>query len=113
MSGSYTGIEYYFDPTVPDLPVVDPTHYLHAILAGDLSLIFYLAVILIGSTVPLVIALVMTRRKNAQTALASSAKSLNAVTAASIALMCAIAGGVVWRCILYWVGLQTFPYFSL
>jgi anaerobic dimethyl sulfoxide reductase subunit C (anchor subunit) len=111
MTGSYTSIGYYFDPTLPDSHIIDPASYLHAILTGDLSMGFYLVVLLVGSLVPLGIAIMM-KRANSRKA-QSSGKGSPTLASAGAALVCTVIGGVVWRCMLYWVCLHVFPYFSL
>jgi anaerobic dimethyl sulfoxide reductase subunit C (anchor subunit) len=113
MTGSYTEITYYFDPTSPDSPLIDPTVYMHAILAGDLSVGFYLLVVLMGSVVPLGIALVMNRANRAEGPSRFAIRRPNALVLASAALVATALGGVVWRCVLYWVCIQVFPYLSL
>ena len=104
--GSYVDVEYYFDPTLPDTAMVDAAAYSSAILAGDLSGLFYGVVIVIGSIVPLVIAILMVLKSEKLKAFAPDGK--NALVLASASLICTVAGGVMWRCMLYWVCIKAF-----
>lgn len=113
MSGSFTTMEYYFDPTMPDSHIIDPTVYMQSILIGELSPVFYLVVVLLGNLVPLGIALIMSRASLKEKLSSFSATGSQAMMAASVALACTVIGGVVWRCMLYWVCIQVFPYLSL
>ena len=110
LGGGYVDVEYYFDPTLPDTAMVDAQAFSAAILAGDLSGLFYGVVIVIGSVVPLVISILMVMRSNEKLA-AFAADGKNALALASVSLACTVAGGILWRCMLYWVCIKAFNLF--
>ena len=94
MAEHYTEIEYYFDPTLPDVPMRQASDITDAILFGEFAVSFWLGNIVVGCAVPAVLAaLVMAGKIGADKALAMGV----------IALVCAIVGTIVWRVLLYQV----------
>ena len=99
-AGQYAAdIQYYFDPTLPDVAMVDRAGIVQSILAGANAPMFWLAVIIVGTIAPSVLVWLSSKLTDAK-------KDL---TYASAALVCAVVGGICWRVILYWVALSIFP----
>lgn len=94
-------VQYYFDPTLPDVPMVDRVAIAGGILAGAYSPLFYLGVIVIGVGVPL--ALIWMAKK---------LEDLKKLTVyAGVALGTCVIGGIAWRVILYWVAMSIFAFY--
>ena len=91
-------IQYYFDPTLPDVHMVDRSGTVAKILAGAYSPLFYGAVILIGTVGPAILMWFMKKLEDIKKFL----------TYASISLVAIVIGGIVWRVLLYWVALHAF-----
>ena len=98
-SGSFSDVVYYFDPTMPDVSMVDIDSEMSSILAGSLAPAFYIGVILVG-VVGTLAALLLAARKKAQ--------GTQLVAYSGVALVCTLAGGLVWRCLLYVVAMSVF-----
>lgn len=98
-SGSFSDVVYYFDPTMPDVSMVDIDSEMSSILAGSLAPAFYIGVILVGIAGTLA-ALLLAARKKAQ--------GTQLVAYSGVALVCTLAGGLVWRCLLYVVAVSVF-----
>ena len=96
---TYTDIVYYFDPTLPDVSMVDIESVVSAVLAGSLAPLFYVGVLAVGSLGALA-ALFLAQRKQA----AGSTLALYG----GVGLVCAILGGICWRCALYVVAVSVF-----
>ena len=99
-AGLYSAdIQYYFDPTLPDVAMVDRAGIVGSVLAGSNAPLFWGAVIAVGVIVPAVL-LWLVRK----------VKDLGKITAyAGVALLCSVVGGICWRVILYLVALSVFP----
>ncbi len=111
LGDTYSEVGYYFDPAMPDTPMKNSMAYAHSLYAGDLSGIFYGLVIVLGSLIPLAIGLFMLLRNNERFK-KMLATPRAAITWVSIALLCTVVGGVLWRCIQYWVCIKIFPFFT-
>lgn len=99
-AGLYSAdIQYYFDPTLPDVAMVDRAGIVGSVLAGSNAPLFWGAVIVVGIVAPVV--LVWLTRK------AESVKKASAYV--GVALACSVVGGICWRVILYLVALSVFP----
>lgn len=86
MGDSYTEIEYYFDPTLPDVAMRQAEQITGAILVGEHAVAFWLGNVVVGCAVPAVLAaLVMVGKIPAERVLA----------VAIIGLVCAIVGTLV------------------
>lgn len=98
-AGLYSAdIHYYFDPTLPDVAMVDPASVMGSIFAGSQALTFWLGVVAVGMVVPLV--LVWLSKK------VEVGKKLAAYAGAALA--CVVVGGLCWRVILYLVAISIF-----
>lgn len=100
-AGVYSDITYYFDPTLPDIGMVDINAITGSIFTGSQAPLFWLGVIVVGIVAPLVL-LWLARKVEVGTRLAAYA---------GIALVCAIIGSIGWRCILYVVAVSVFALF--
>ena len=96
---AYTDIVWYFDPTLPDVSMVDIGSIVSAILTGSLAPLFYVGVLVVGIAGALA-ALFLAQRKQA----AGSTLALYG----GAGLVCAIIGGICWRCALYVVAASVF-----
>ena len=103
-AGLYSAeIQYYFDPTLPDVAMRQSEQITGAILAGEHAVAFWLGNVAIGCAVPAVLAaLVMTGKIPAEKALA----------VAVVALVCAVIGTIVWRVLLYEVAVNALIQFQ-
>lgn len=100
-SGSYAEPGLYFDPTLPDVAVTDPSTIMASIMTGDLALAFWLGTVVVGTVVPAVLVFV-----------SKKFESLKKVGAFAIAaLICSFVGGICWRSILYVVAVSMFAFF--
>ena len=103
MGANYTEMQYYFDPTLPDVAMRQSEQITGAILAGEHAVAFWLGNVAIGCAVPAVLAaLVMTGKIPAEKAL----------TVAVVALVCAVIGTIVWRVLLYEVAVNALIQFQ-
>ena len=103
MGANYTEMEYYFDPTLPDVAMRQSEQITGAILAGEHAVAFWLGNVVVGCAVPAVLAaLVMCGKVPAEKALA----------VAVIALVCAVIGTIVWRVLLYEVAVNALIQFQ-
>lgn len=103
MADCFTSMEYYFDPTLPDVAMRQSEQITGAILAGEHAVAFWLGNVAIGCAVPAVLAaLVMTGKIPAEKALA----------VAVVALVCAVIGTIVWRVLLYEVAVNALIQFQ-
>lgn len=97
----YSDITYYFDPTLPDMSMIDIDAVTGSIFEGSQAPMFWLGVIVVGIVVPLVL-LWLARKIDI---------GKKFVVYAGIALVCAIIGSICWRCILYVVAVSIFALF--
>ena len=98
MGGLYSDVTYYFDPTLPDVGMVDTDAVVGSLFTGSQALAFWLGAVILGSVAPVVLGIV------ARTV--SDVKKLAAYAAAG--LVCAVIGGLCWRSILYVVAVSVF-----
>ncbi len=92
-------IQYYFDPTLPDVPMVDRVGIETSLFAGSQAVSFWLGTIAVGHVVPLVL-LFMLKKKN------EKYRGYSVV-----AFICAVIGSFTWRVSLYVVALDIFSLF--
>lgn len=97
----FTDLGYYFDPTNPTGTPTDTTAYFTQIVSGNLSLLFWLGVVVVGIAVPA--ALAFLKKK--------STPDMTLTGIASVAMLCALAGGVAFRAIIYLLGSSVFTYY--
>ena len=103
MGDSFTEMEFYFDPTLPDVAMRQADQVTGAILAGEHAVAFWLGNVVVGCAVPAVLAaLVMTGKIATERLMAASV----------IGLVCAIAGTLVWRVLLYEVAVNALIQFQ-
>ncbi|WP_449314580.1 dimethyl sulfoxide reductase anchor subunit family protein [Rubneribacter sp.] len=99
-AGLYSAeIQYYFDPTLPDVAMVDRAGIVGSILAGSQAVAFWLGAIAVGIAAPVALTWLALRQKAAGTKLAGYAGA---------ALACCTVGGICWRVILYVVAISVF-----
>lgn len=98
-AGSYSQPGMYFDPTLPDVPVVSAELMIQSLFTGQGGLAFWGGTLVIGGIAPL--ALLMLARKNKE----------RAMTYGTGSLVCALVGSVAWRCVLYVAALSVFAIF--
>lgn len=97
--GNYAELGYYFDPTLPDKHMIDVAASIN-VLTGEQAPLFWLGAIIVGCVAPFVL-LMMAQRQPAEKKLAFFIA----------ALVCLLAGGIIWRCITYLVALHAFATF--
>lgn len=98
MGGVYSDITYYFDPTLPDVGMTNTDAVVGSILLGSQALVFWLGTVIVGGIAPVVIAF-----------LAKKIDDMNKLALyAGTGMVCAIVGGICWRCILYVVAVSIF-----
>lgn len=100
---AFAQVGYYFDPTLPDVAVVDPSQVLGSVLAGENALLFWGGVVVVGIVVPAVLQVAASRR------FAGAPGTYMGITA--VALLSLIVGGVCWRAILYITAFSSFAFF--
>lgn len=101
MGGMFTEVIYYFDPTLPDVGMVDTDAVVGSILTGSNALAYWAGVQLVGVVVPVVLAFLALR--------ANAAGKL--VSYGALGLACAVVGAFIWRCLLYMVAVHALPFF--
>ena len=94
---------YYFDPTIPDIAVVNTDALMTSVMSGDLALAFWGGAVVCGAVVPAVLAF-LARGKG-------EGKEGTVLLYAAIALVGAIVGALCWRGILYVVAATVFAIF--
>ena len=103
MGANYTEMEYYFDPTLPDVAMRQSEQITGAILAGEHAVAFWLGNIVVGCAVPAVLAALV---------MCGKVPSEKALAVAVIALVCAVIGTIVWRVLLYEVAVNALIQFQ-
>lgn len=98
--GQFGTVQYYFDPTLPDTPMADSAALNASILTGSLAGWFWGLAIAVGLAVPVVCAILATRR--------DEKTALPLMVAAAVG---AVVGSFAWRCILYVVAMSVFALF--
>lgn len=97
---SFTEIGNHFDPTLPNRAMVDPASIFNGIYAGENAVLFWLGVVVLGLLVPVALAVVAQKKEGGA-----------AAGFAGGALVCALAGGMCFRVILYILGLSVFMFY--
>ena len=98
LGASWTDIAFYFDPTLPDTPMVDAVAAT-AIVTGARAVSFWLGAIVVGCAAPAGLLYLLKRKSELEE------KKLVILAAA---LLCAVVGGIIWRGILYQVAISAF-----
>ncbi len=89
----------YFDPTLPDVAMVDVAAVVN-VLGGTYAPMFWAGAIVLGTIVPAVVVF-----------LGKKANSEKRSSVYIAAIVCLMAGGIMWRCITYLVALHAFATF--
>jgi anaerobic dimethyl sulfoxide reductase subunit C (anchor subunit) len=91
-------VGYYFDPTHPTKAVAETSDFASRLLSGSLALQFWGALI-IGGVIPAI------------TGVLKWKKSSGGAPFAAIAIICALAGGIAFRVVLYALGVSVFIFY--
>ncbi len=101
MGGMFTEVTYYFDPTLPDVGMIDTDSVVGSILTGSNALAYWGGVQLVGVVVPVVLAFLAMR----------GAAASKFVSFGALGLACAVVGSFIWRALLYMVAVHALPFF--
>lgn len=93
----YVDLGYYFDPTLPDVAMVDAAWIVN-LFAGESAIWFWLLVLIVGCAAPLAAAVLIYKGKD-------KGKTFELAIGS---LVCVVIGGVAWRVILYVVAIHLF-----
>ena len=96
--GLYTDHGFYFDPTLPDVAMVDTAAVVN-LFTGESAVLFWILVMVIGCIVPVVLAFIINKAKG------------NVMTLAVVTLVTIVVGSLAWRVILYIVAIHIFAVF--
>lgn len=99
-AGAYTDLGLYFDPTLPDIAMVDVAAIIN-VLSGETAPLFWAGAVAVGGIAPLVLALLAVK--------AGESKPVLPYAVGGLAL--ATIGGICWRCVLYIVAVSVFAVF--
>jgi anaerobic dimethyl sulfoxide reductase subunit C (anchor subunit) len=108
LGGEYSSsIDYYFDPTLPDVAMRDTSYYTNAILCGFLAPWFWIAVVIVGCVVPGAFGFAIWKGN-----LAEKLAGKELVASIAAAIFTAF-GGFAWRVLLYVVAVNALIQFQL
>ena len=93
-------IAFYFDPTLPDVPMVDRAAVVGSLLAGSNALMFWLGAIIVGIVAPAAILWFGKANEGQQLAIYAGGAGV-----------CCIIGGIIWRVLLYSAAMHIFALF--
>ena len=99
-ASSFTDVAYYHDPTQPTKAMNDPVGVLSGFLSGANALLFWGGVLVVGACVPLVVSFFSMKKKDTPL-----------LGLASLGAVCAIAGGICFRLILYYTSYSVFMFY--
>jgi anaerobic dimethyl sulfoxide reductase subunit C (anchor subunit) len=99
-SATFTSVGNYFDPTHPTRAMADPQGVLSGFLTGDQALLFWTGALVVGALVPLALIWLAGRRQKGV-----------AVGFAALGIICALAGGLCFRVVLYALGFSVFVFY--
>jgi anaerobic dimethyl sulfoxide reductase subunit C (anchor subunit) len=100
LSPSFTSVGNYFDPTQPTKVMDDPQGMLSGFLTGDQALLFWVGALVLGALVPGAAAFFVTRQQGT-----------TAASTAGVAALCALAGALCFRVVLYALGFSVFVFY--
>jgi anaerobic dimethyl sulfoxide reductase subunit C (anchor subunit) len=104
MGGEYTSsIDYYFDPTLPDVAMRETSTITGALVSGSLAGWFWLGTVIVGLVIPAALTFMIVKGKLAE----------KATVAGGAAAVCAIFGAFVWRVCLYVIAVNALIQFQL
>ena len=95
---TFTQVGNYFDPSEPTKAMVETTGFAATLLTGDLAIYFWSAVLLGGAVVAIL-------------GFLKWKKSNNALIFSSVALICALGGGIAFRAVLYLLGISAYAFY--
>ena len=101
LGSSFMTVDYYFDSTMPNEAIVNATSTFSSLLTGGDALLFWGGAVIAGAVVPLILGIVGMRAKGGK----------QVAAAAGVGAVCALAGGVAFRVILYHLGYTMFLFF--
>lgn len=90
----------YFDPIRPTEGMLQPGMDVSNFMVGDLALLFWLGVVIVGCLIPLIATLLLRKKEGTQLVAFSGA-----------AVICAMIGGVCFRVIIYLLGFTVFVFY--
>lgn len=93
-------IAFYFDPTLPDVPMVDRAAVVGSLLAGSNAVMFWLGAIIVGIIAPAAILWLGKAKEGRQLAIYAGGAGV-----------CCIIGGIIWRVLLYSAAMHIFALF--
>ena len=93
-------IAFYFDPTLPDVPMVDRAAVVGSLLAGSNAVMFWLGAIIVGIIAPAAILWLGKAKEGQQLAIYAGGAGV-----------CCIIGGIIWRVLLYSAAMHIFALF--
>ncbi|MDR3315606.1 MAG: hypothetical protein LBS98_03880, partial [Coriobacteriales bacterium] len=99
-AAAFTSVGNYFDPTHPTKVMADPQGALAGFLTGDQAGLFWAGALVIGALVPGALAFLARKREGATLA-----------AMAAIGVLCALAGGICFRMVLYALGFTVFVFY--
>ena len=102
LGDQFTAMEYYFDPTLPDIAMRDSSEVTGAIMAGAHAPVFWGCAVIVGCVVPAIASALV---------LAGKVSPKQLLVVAVVALVCAAAGTIAWRVLLYEVAVSVFVQF--
>ena len=97
----YADLGFYFDPTLPDIAMVD-TAAMTNVFTGDLAVLFWVGVIFFGSLVPVILTVLLFRTKDAKKQLILSIALLVFL---SVLIIC-------YKIMFYLLGIHVFTVFT-
>lgn len=99
LGSTFADIDYYFDPTLPDVGMVDTSSTTAGVLMGTYAPVLWGAVILVGIVAPLVVMLLAKKLQ----------ESKKVIVYTAVALALTVVGGWAWRILLYVIAIHAFP----
>ncbi len=103
MGDQYTDMEFYFDPTLPDVAMREVTEVTGAILTGRLAVAFWLGNVVVGGLIPAVLAYLV---------MAGKISAYKVLLVAVVGFVCLVIGTIVWRVLLYEVAVNALIQFQ-
>jgi anaerobic dimethyl sulfoxide reductase subunit C (anchor subunit) len=100
LASSFTSVGNYFDPTHPTKVMADPGGVLSGFLTGEYALLFWAGALCVGAVIPAVLAFLAQKKEGSVL-----------VGLAGGAALCALAGGLCFRVILYALGFSVFVFY--
>jgi hypothetical protein len=99
-ASAFTSVGNYFDPTHPTKVMADPRGVLSGFLTGGQAALFWGGALVTGALIPGVLAYLTGRGQGSSVA-----------GVATAATLCALAGGLCFRAVLYALGFSVFVFY--